>query len=41
MFLDLLDIGGCIVSADALSCRVKTAQKVLDKEADYLLSSLI
>lgn len=36
--LELLDIEGCIVSADALSCQVKTAQKILDKQADYLLA---
>jgi predicted transposase YbfD/YdcC len=36
--LDLLDIEECIVSADALSCQVKTAQKILDKQADYLLA---
>jgi predicted transposase YbfD/YdcC len=36
--LDLLDIEGCIVSADALSCQVKTAQKIRDKQADYLLA---
>lgn len=36
--LELLDIEGCIVSADALSCQVKTAQKIRDKGADYLLA---
>lgn len=29
--LELLDIEGCIVSADALSCQTKTAQKIRDK----------
>jgi predicted transposase YbfD/YdcC len=36
--LELLDIEGCIVSADALSCQTKTAQKNRDKHADYLLA---
>ena len=36
--LELLDIEGCIVSADALSCQVSTAQKIRDKHGDYLLA---
>ena len=36
--LELLDMEGCIVLADALSCQVKTAQKIRDKQADYLLA---
>ena len=36
--LDRLNLKGCIVSADAMSCQLKIAQKVLDKEADYLLA---
>lgn len=35
--LDLLDIRGCIVTTDAMHCQKKTAQKVIDKEADYVL----
>jgi predicted transposase YbfD/YdcC len=36
--LDRLNIKGCIVSADAMSCQLKIAKKVLDKEGDYLLA---
>lgn len=36
--LDRLNIKGCIVSADAMSCQLKIARKVLDKEGDYLLA---
>jgi predicted transposase YbfD/YdcC len=36
--LDHLDIEGCIVSTDAMSCQVKTAEKVISKGADYLFA---
>lgn len=36
--LDRLNIKGCIVSADAMSCQKKIAEKILDKQADYLLA---
>jgi predicted transposase YbfD/YdcC len=36
--LDRLNIKGCIVSADAMSCQVKIAQKIIDGEGDYLLA---
>ena len=32
--LDLLDISGCIVSADAMSCQIKIAEKILSKEGE-------
>lgn len=35
--LEYLDIEGCIVSADAMNCQVKIAEKVLEKGGDYLL----
>jgi predicted transposase YbfD/YdcC len=35
--LDMLEIAGCIVTADAIHCQKKTAQKVVDKGADYVL----
>lgn len=35
--LDLLDIKGHIVSADAIHCQVKTAKKILERGGDYLL----
>lgn len=33
-----LDVAGCLVTTDAMSCQVKTAQTVLDRKADYLLA---
>lgn len=36
--LSLLDIKGCIVSTDAMSCQKKTAETVINKGGDYLLA---
>lgn len=36
--LKLLDLKGCIVTADALHCRADTAQIILDAGADYALA---
>lgn len=36
--LDMLDIAGCIVTADAMSCQKEIARKVIGKQADYVLS---
>ncbi|EIV0336582.1 ISAs1 family transposase [Vibrio cholerae] len=36
--LDLLDVEGCLITIDAMGCQKKIAQKILDKEADYLLA---
>jgi predicted transposase YbfD/YdcC len=36
--LDLLSITGCIVTIDAMACQKKIAQKIRDKQADYVLS---
>jgi len=36
--LDLLTIKGAIITIDAMGCQRKIAQKILDKEADYILS---
>jgi predicted transposase YbfD/YdcC len=35
--LEMLEIKGCIVTTDAMNCQKKTAQKVIEKEADYVL----
>ena len=35
--LDILDIKGCIVTIDAMGCQREIAQKILYKEADYIL----
>ncbi len=36
--LELPDISGCLVTIDAMGCQKKIAQKILDKNADYLLA---
>ena len=36
--LKLLDISGCLVTIDAMGCQKKIAQKILNKNADYLLA---
>lgn len=36
--LDLLSITGCIVTIDAMGCQKKIAQKIRDKQADYVLA---
>lgn len=36
--LDLLDIKGRTVTADAMHCQIATAQTILDKKADYVLT---
>lgn len=36
--LNSLDISGSIVSIDAIGCQKKIAEKILDKDADYLLA---
>jgi predicted transposase YbfD/YdcC len=36
--LDMLELSGCIVTTDALNCQKKIAEKVIDKEADYMLA---
>jgi predicted transposase YbfD/YdcC len=36
--LKLLELNGCIVTADALHCRADTAQAILDAGADYALA---
>lgn len=36
--LDLLDIKGDIVTADAMSCQKEIAKKIKEKEADYILA---
>jgi predicted transposase YbfD/YdcC len=36
--IELLDLTGSIVVADALNCQKETAKAIVDKDADYLLS---
>ena len=35
--IDLLDLKGAVVTADAMHCQVETAAKIIDKGADYVL----
>ncbi len=35
--LELLDIAGSIVTIDAMGCQTKIVEKIIDKEADYLI----
>ena len=35
--IDLLDLGGAVVTADALHCQRETAAKIVAKDADYVL----
>jgi predicted transposase YbfD/YdcC len=36
--LDMLDIKGCVVTADALNTQRSIAQKIVEKEGDYILA---
>lgn len=36
--LDLLDVKGCIVTIDAMGCQEKIVDKIVAKEADYVLA---
>jgi predicted transposase YbfD/YdcC len=35
--LDLLEVSGCIVTTDAMGCQTAIAEKVIEKDADYVL----
>ena len=35
--LDLLEIKGCMIVADAMHCQRETARKIIEKQGDYLL----
>ncbi len=36
--IDLIDVEGCIVTADAMSCQKEIAAKIADNKADYVLA---
>ena len=36
--LKILEIKGCIVTIDAMGCQREIAEKIIDKEADYILA---
>lgn len=35
--LDLLDVKGCTITSDAMSCQKKTVRKIVDKQCDYVI----
>ena len=35
--LEMLDVAGCIITADAMSCQKEIVEKITEKEADYVL----
>lgn len=35
--LEMLELKGCIVTADALHCQTETAKLIIDKGGDYIL----
>ena len=37
MLLELLDIKGCIITADAMSCQKEIVATIIKKEADYTI----
>jgi predicted transposase YbfD/YdcC len=36
--LELLEVSGCIITLDAMGCQTEIAAKIIEKEADYVLS---
>ena len=38
LLLELLDISGCIVTADAMNCQREITKKIIDGKGDYVLS---
>jgi predicted transposase YbfD/YdcC len=36
--LEVLDIAGCIVTADAIHCQRETVEQIVDQQADYMLA---
>jgi predicted transposase YbfD/YdcC len=38
LLLELLDISGCIVTADAMSCQREITKKIMDGKGEYVLS---
>jgi predicted transposase YbfD/YdcC len=36
--LEVLEVSGCIVTIDALGCQTEIAEKIIDREAEYVLS---
>jgi predicted transposase YbfD/YdcC len=36
--LGALEVSGCIVTLDAMGCQTDVAEKIIDREADYVLA---
>ena len=36
--LDVLEVSGCIVTIDALGCQTEIAARIIEREAEYVLS---
>lgn len=36
--LDMLEVAGCIVTIDAIGCQTEIAEKIVEKQADYVLT---
>ncbi len=36
--LDVLEVAGCIVTIDAMGCQTEIAEKIIEREAEYVLS---
>jgi predicted transposase YbfD/YdcC len=36
--LEVLEVSGCIVTIDAMGCQTEIAEKIIEREADYVLS---
>jgi len=35
--LDLLEVKGCSITIDAMGCQTDIAEKIIEKQADYVL----
>ena len=38
LLLDILDISGCTITIDAMGCQTTIAEKIIQKEADYVIA---
>lgn len=36
--IEILDLAGCIVTIDAMGCQTKIVEKIIEKEADYVIA---
>ena len=38
VLLDMFEIKGCIITIDAMGCQIDIAEKIIEKQADYVLA---